>query len=324
MILRRRLFLVSTAALVLASRDAGADKAARKAKVAVLFAASLETYYAVFKTQLRSLGYVEGQNLLLEARWADGKVERLPALAAELVALKPDVVVASSTPAIRALKEATRTIPIVMATSADSVRSGFVASLARPGGNITGNSAMNFDLSLKTIELLHKASPRVKRVGLLLTRDSAYNPQLTEIVEGVRGLGVSIIALRANTSEEIERAFDSMVKDGIGALVVFGDSVFVAHRRTIAALAADRKIPAIYQWRSHVEDGGLMSFGPDIGSFWKAAAVYVDRILKGADPAVLPVQQPTVFELVINLNAARALGLKISEEMLLRADSVIE
>ena len=294
------------------------------ARVAVLFAAALESYYAAFKDELRALGYVEGQNLVLDARWADGKLERLPGLAAELVALKPDVVVASSTPAIAALKNTTSGIPIVMATSADSVRSGFVASLVRPGGNITGNSAMNFDLSLKTIEMIHSVVPNASRIGLLLTRNSAYNPLLPEVAQSAKALGLTIVPARADSEEDIERAFATMQKDGVGALVVFGDSVYVAYRRKIAALAMDARLPAIYQWRSHAEAGGLMSYGPNVLSLWRVAARYVDRILKGANPANLPVQQPTEFELVVNASTAKALGIKVPQDILLRADTVIE
>jgi len=320
----RRRVLAITAALLAAIGPAAAQRTGRTPRVAVLFAAGLEGYYAAFRAELRQLGYVEGRNLQLDARWADGDVGRLPQLAAELLALKPDVVVASSTPAIVAFKRLTTTVPIVMATSADSVRSGFVATLSRPGTNITGNSAMNFDLSLKTIDLLHACIPRVTRIGLLLTRDSAYNPQVDEIVAGAKAFGVTVVPLRANTEAQIEAAFAGAAQEKLRGMAVFGDSVFITHKRKLAELAAAARLPTIYQWRSHVDAGGLMSYGPDINNLWRMAARCVDRILKGANPAELPVQQPTVFELFINGRVARELGVTIPPDVLLRAEAVIE
>jgi len=321
---RRRLVLAIAGALLAPAGPAAAQRANRTSRVGVLFAAGLEGYYAAFRAELRQLGYVEGRNLQLDARWAEGDLTRLPQLAAELLALKPDVIVASSTPSIVALKRATTTVPIVMATSADSVRSGFVATLSRPGANITGNSAMNFDLSLKTIHLLHACVPQVTRIGLLLTRNSAYNPQLDEIVAGARAFGVTVVPLRANTEAEIESVFNGAAQEKLGGMAVFGDSVFVAHKRKLAEKAAAMRLPTIYQWRSHVDAGGLMSYGPDINSLWRMAARCVDRILKGANPAELPVQQPTVFELFINGTVAKNLGITIPPDVLLRADAVIE
>jgi putative ABC transport system substrate-binding protein len=320
---RREALLAIGALLAAAAMPMRARASGKPLRVAVLFAAALEDYYAAFKDELRSLGYEEGRNLVLDARWANGSLERLPALAAELVALAPDVAVASSTPAIAALKSVTASIPIVMATSADSVKSGFVATLARPGGNITGNSAMNFDLSLKTIALLQSVVPKASRLALLLTRESAYNVQLPEIIAAAQGLRVAIVPLRANTENEIDNALAEARQSGIGGLVVFGDSVFVAHRKQLAARTAAERMPAIYQWRSHVEAGGLMSYGPDVRALWRSAARYVDRIAKGANPANLPVQQPTVFELAVNLSAARQLRVEFPRDTLLRADIVV-
>jgi putative tryptophan/tyrosine transport system substrate-binding protein len=317
----RRKYLLTALGLALASKRAWG---AGNTRVGVLFAAGLEPYYDTFRKELRALGYIEGANLTLITRWAEGKLERLPALAAELVSLKPDVLVSSSTPSTAALKKVTASIPIVMATSADPVASGFVASLAHPGRNITGNAAMNFPLSGKTIQMLHSIAPSANRIGLLLTQGSAYDKQLPEVQAEARGFGVTVVPLRANTELEIERAFAIIQKDGIGGLAVFGDSVFLTHRRKIAAMALSARIPAIYQWRSHVEAGGLMSYGPTIDGFWRLAAGYVDRLLKGANPALLPVQQPTVFELVVNSQTATILGLAAKNELLLRADVVIE
>lgn len=312
------------AALLAPIGRAAAQRPARTARVAVLFAAGLEGYYGAFRDELRQMAYVEGRNLQLDARWANGDLSRLPQLAGELLALKPDVVVASSTPAIVAFKRLTRTVPIVMATSADSVRSGFVATLSRPGTNITGNSAMNFDLSLKTIDLLHACIPQATRIGVLLTRDSAYNPQVDEVVAGAKAFGVTLVLLRANTEAEIESAFAGAAQERLGGMAVFGDSVFITHKRKLAELAAAMRLPTIYQWRSHVDAGGLMSYGPDINSLWRMAARCVDRILKGANPAELPVQQPTAFELFINGRVAKELGITIPPDVLLRADAVIE
>jgi ABC-type uncharacterized transport system substrate-binding protein len=278
----------------------------------------------VFLEGMRALGYVEGQNLVIEYRGAAGQYERFPALAAELVRLPVDVLMTGNTQAALAAKQATSTIPIVMVNIGDAVRTGLVASLARPGGNITGMSIMNPEVVGKMLEILKEVVPTVSRVAIL------WNPagpghalQVRAAEVAAQALGVQVHRVEASSPEAFDGAFAAMTRAHAGALLVLGEPVFSQHRSWLAELAAINHLPAIYRIREHVEDGGLMSYGPSLPDMWRRAATYVDKILKGAKPADLPVEQPTKFELVINLKTAEALGLTIPPTLLFQADKVI-
>jgi ABC-type uncharacterized transport system substrate-binding protein len=278
-----------------------------------------------FRQGLRELGYVEGQNIAIEYRFAEGRPERLPALAAELVRLKVDVILTTAAPAPQAAKQATSAIPIVFAVTGDPVAEGLVASVARPGGNITGLATIAPELVGKQLELLKEVAPKVSRVAVLQNpRDHAHPPMLRQ-AEGVAGaLGVQVHILQARTPPEIEAAFAAMRSQRAGGVLVLRDGLFLVQRTQIAALAAKNRLPAVYGNREHAEAGGLMAYGASAPHMFRRAATYVDKILKGAKPADLPVEQPTKFELVVNLKTAKALGLTIPPSLLQRADEVIQ
>ena len=278
---------------------------------------------------LRELGYVEGKNVTIEYRDAEGKTERLAALAAELVALKADVIVAGGgTVGTLALKQATTTIPIVFGAVGDPVSEGIVSSLARPGGNITGLAINSPEITGKSLELLKQAVPGATRVALLLKPDSAPAPVLKERVKvwdaQARALGMRLQVVRARRPEEFDAAFSEMVKARADVLTVVGTPAFEGAHRRLAELSRNHRLPTVYSFRQFVDAGGLMSYGPDIPHLFRRAATYVDKILKGAKPSDLPVEQPTKFEFVLNLKTARALGLKLSQSVLQRVDQVIE
>jgi len=281
-----------------------------------------------FRQGLRDLGYVEGKNVVIEWRSAEGKLDRFPALAAELVALKVDVIVAANTRAALAAKQATRTIPIVFAGVFDPLTSDLVASLARPGGNVTGLSTTGAQLVGKDLDLLKQAVPGVKRVAALWHHDYGKQTQrdiLTEADVAARALGVRLQFVEARGGpENFDRAFSQVTRARAEALTVLTSVLFMSERRRLVDLAARNRLPAVYPVRDFVDDGGLMSYGPHWADIYRRAARYVDKILKGARPADLPVEQPTRFELVINLKAAKALGLTIPPSLLARADEVIE
>ena len=273
---------------------------------------------------LREFGYVEGKNMIIEERRAEGKYERLPALAAELVQMKVDVIVASAN-AVRAAQQATSTIPIVMVTTADPVGSGFIASLARPGRNITGLSAIATDLSSKYLELLRAAVPKISRVTVLVNPDHSIHPEFLKRIQATEKTNsVTISPVEASTASQIEPAFSAMKQERAGALILLPDPFFLAQARRIAELAAQQRLPTMFWTRDAVESGGLMSYGQNSAEHYYRAATYIDKILKGAKPGELPVEQPTKIELVINLKTAKAIGLAIPQELLLRADKVIE
>ena len=278
-----------------------------------------------FLKALRELGYVEGKNLVVEWRFAEGSFERLPGLATDLVQLKVDVIVAVASAAISAAKKATSTIPIVMATTGDPVGSGFVKSLARPGGNITGLSNMGGDTGAKLLDLLLTAVPNVSRVGVLVTPTSTTFRAISESVQaGAQTKKVNVLIAEARTPEEIETAFAMMSRESAGAVIVGAAPLFTLHRPMIAQLAIKYKMPSIYGNRAYVDAGGLMSYGYKMTENYVRAARYVDKILKGSKPDDLPVEQPTSLELTINLKTAKALGLTIPQSLLLRADDVIQ
>ena len=278
-----------------------------------------------FLKGMRDLGYVEGKNLVIEWRIADGNFERLPAMAAELVQLKVDVIVAVASAAIGAAQKATTTIPIVMATTGDPVGSGFVQSLARPGGNITGLSNMGGDTGAKDVDLLLSVLPKLSRVGLLVTPTSTtYRAILDSVQAGARKAGVKTLVAEASTPQEIENAFAMMAREKAEAVIVGAAPFLGLHRSQIAELAIRYRIPSIFGNRNYVEAGGLMSYGTKLTDSYLRAATYVDKILKGAKPGDLPVEQPVRLELVINLKTARAIDLTIPKAILLRAYEVIE
>lgn len=287
---------------------------------------ALETdYVGAFPRRMRELGYVEGKNVRYEWRFADGKVERFPDLAAELVRLKVDVIVAGTTAAVRAAQQATRTIPIVMAAVGDPVGSGLVRSLSRPGGNTTGQSIVQPDTSAKHLELLASAVPRLSRVGFLLMEATPpLETAFRNAQEASKRAGIHVVRLQAKNEEEIERAFSAMKQQRVEALIVPGTPVYHDYRHVLAAIAAKNRVAVIYGTREHAEAGGLMSYGVNISDYYRGAANYVDKILKGASPGDLPVEQPTKLELVINLKAASALGIVFPAEVMLRADHVIK
>jgi putative tryptophan/tyrosine transport system substrate-binding protein len=281
-----------------------------------------------FRQGLRDLGYVEGRNVVIEFRSAEGKLDRFPALAAELVTLRVDVIVAANTGAALAAKQATKTIPIVFAGPADPITSGLVNSLARPGGNVTGLSSSGPELVGKGLELLKQAVPGVNRVAALWHRDYPERTQrdiLEQADVAARALGVHLQFVEARGGpENFDRAFSELTRARADALTVLTSVLFISERRRLVDLAARNRLPVVYPVRDFVDDGGLMSYGPHWADIYRRAATYVDKILKGAQPADLPVEQPTRFELVINLKTAKALGLTIPPSVLARADQVVE
>jgi putative ABC transport system substrate-binding protein len=276
------------------------------------------------KKSLSDLGYYEGKNLVFDVRFSEAKSDRLADAAAELVALKPDVIISGATPGTRAVKQATGTIPTIMVGVSDPVGAGFAASLAHPGGNITGVANLGLDTAGKPLELLHTVIPKASRVALLVPDNPAIPAIVNAIREAAQGMRITVLPMTVATADEIETAFASMVKEKADALFVVADSVTMVNRKRIAELAARNKLPAIYQYSVQVEAGGLLSYGPNPRDLEKILAGYIDKIFKGAKPGDLPVQQPTEFELTINMGTAKALGVIFPPEILLRADKVIQ
>ena len=327
---RRRFIEVIAGGLLAAPLAAEAPQAASLPRIGYLSAGSLSDlrqsrYLEAFRQGLHELGYVDGQTIAIEFRRADGKADRLPGLAAELARLKVNVIVAVSTPAVQAAKHATETIPIVMVAVGDPVAAGFVASLARPGGNITGLSTMTPELVGKQMELLKEVVPKVSRVAFL---GNPANPnhaqQVRDAQDGARALGVRLQPLEARGPSEIDHAFAAITTERADAVIVHVDGMLLDHRTRIADHAARRRLPTVSGQSDHAEAGGLLAYGPGLSDRFRRAATYVDKILKGAKPGDLPVEQPTKFELVINLKTAKALGLTIPPSLLQRADELIQ
>jgi putative ABC transport system substrate-binding protein len=276
-------------------------------------------------TMLREFGYTEGQNIIVEYRWADGKTERLAGLAAELVGMKPDVIVTASTLAAQAVKKATTTIPVVMSGVSDAVSAGLVASLAQPGGNLTGTTLITPDLMGKQLELLKEIVPRITRVAVLgITGNPTSGPDLRATKDAARILGLQLQVVEVGGPEEFGSAFSEITKGRSGGLLGLGSPVMVNNRRHIADLAIKHRLPAVFWQKEHAEAGALMAYGSPFTDTFRRAAYFVDRILKGAKPADLPVEQPTKFELVINIKTAKQIGLTIPPNVLARADKVIK
>jgi putative ABC transport system substrate-binding protein len=287
---------------------------------------SVERGVQAFVRKLRQLGWVEGQNLIIEYRWAEGNVERLPDLAAELVRAKVDVIVAPAGSAALAAKNATSSIPIVMIFPSDPVEIGLVASLSRPGGNITGTTLTpGPEIFGKQLQILKETIPHASRVALLSNpADPSFALQLREVNAAAQSLRIRLQHVEAKGPQDFDNAFAAMARERADALLIGGSSTFLAHRTRLAEFAVKGRLPTMHSFRESVEGGGLMAYAVNMADFVGHAAVYVDKILKGAKPADLPVEQPTNFELIINLKVAKALGITVPQLMLLRADEVIQ
>jgi putative ABC transport system substrate-binding protein len=326
----RRTFLCGlTLGALAAPLAAEAQQAGKVYRIGYLTVPSRETAQGVansFQLGLRDLGWIEGQNVVVDYRFADSNLDRLPDLAAELARLRADVIVAGANAAVIAAKTATPTIPIVMFLAFDPVGSGLVPSLARPGGNVTGLTVSSGpEIYGKQLQLLKDAFPRVSRVGILVNQAfPAYARLLQEVEIATRALGLQRRVMEIRDPKEFDNAFAAMTTAHLDAIFIPADSMFYQHRVRLAQLAAKTRLPAMWGLREHAEAGGLLAYATDLNDLARRAASYVDKILKGAKPADLPIEQPTKFELVINLKTAKALGLTIPPSLLLRADQVIE
>ena len=281
--------------------------------------------YAALIEGLREHGYAEGRNFVLEARFADGNADRLDALAGELVRQRVDLVLSTGTPASRAAQRAAVTIPIIVTVTDDPVGEGFAASLARPGGNMTGMSSGNADTDQKLVELLLVAAPKIKRIAVLTNpATSVHAPRLLSIQTAARQTGKQVLPVSARTPEEIDRGFTAMARERLDAVIILADVFLLQQRTQIAALALKHRLPSIYPQSLYAEAGGLMSYGADGTDNFRRAGIFVDKILKGAKPGDIPFEQPTRYYLVINRKTAKALGVKLNNELLARADTVIE
>jgi ABC-type uncharacterized transport system substrate-binding protein len=324
-----KLIVMLTLAMFAAPLTGGAQQTVKIPRIGVLqvgTAAGNQHLFDAFKQGLRERGYVEGQHVVFERRLGEGRSERVREAAAELVRMKVDLIVTSTDQGIAAVKQKTQTIPIVMANSTDPVGTGFVASLARPGGNITGNSAMSPELSGKRLELLREVVPRLSRVAIL------WNPDIRgavidyrETENAARSLHLQLQSVEVDRADDLDRALSAVTAGRAEALIVPAVSpLFFANRRQIVSFAQKSRLPSIYGTQDFADAGGLMAYGPNAADQWRRAATYVDKILKGARPAELPVEQATRFELVINLKTAKAIGLTIPPSLLQRADHVIQ
>ena len=327
---RRRIFFALMAVALAAPLASFAQQPARIARIGFLHSASPEgvgdVHLQAFRDGLRELGYVEGKNLQLELRWGEGKLERLPALAVELVVAKVDIIVAVTSPSVAAADQATRTIPIVMPLSSDPVGNGLVASLAHPGGNITGLSQMAPELGEKRIQLLKEMFPKVSHAMAVLWNPAyiGMRARFEQAQVAAPAVGLTVRSLEVRDTRELDAAFQAILREHPEALLLLVDPFTISQRRRIVEFAAEQRLPAIYESGDFVEVGGLISYGPNISDQFRRAATYVDKILRGAKPADLPIEQPTKFELEINMSAAKALGIKFPDSILLRADKVIQ
>ncbi|HSL78114.1 MAG TPA: ABC transporter substrate-binding protein [Pseudolabrys sp.] len=329
--MRRREFIkaiTSSAAAAAWPLEARTQQRSNVPRVGYLFSftrAEGEHLWEACRQGLRDLGYVEGQNIILEPRLAEGHNERLATLAAELVQLKVDVIVAAATPASRAAKAATSTIPVVFVAVGDPVKAGLVATLAQPGGNVTGLSLLTSDLSGKRLSLLMETVRRVARVAILMNPDNPISAVFLEETKlAAQQLRTELQPFNARNPEEIAQAFAVAAGQRIDAVIVFDDPVLWSYRAQIVALADVRKIPAVYGYRDFVDQGGLMSYGPDRPDQYRRTAIYIDKILKGAKPSELPIEQPTKFELIVNRKTAKSLGIELPASVIVGANEVIE
>jgi ABC-type uncharacterized transport system substrate-binding protein len=324
----RRTFVSSLVLTLLAAPlAAGAQQPAQVPRIGLLssfFPSDTARWHEAFRQGLRDLGWVEGKNISIEYRIAEGRIDRLPDLAADLVRVKVDIIVAATTPESLAAKPATRAIPIVMASVGDPVAAGLAESLARPGGNITGLGDLDTELSAKRLELLKETVPHLARVAVLWnSADGGMTLRSRAIQGAARTLGVTARPLAVQEPEDFDQAFAAMIQERPDALLVVTDLLTMSHRKRIIEFTAQHRVPAMYEVRGFVDAGGLISYGPNFDDSERRAAAYVDRILRGARPGELPVEQPTRFELVVNLKTANALGLAVPQSLLIRADQVL-
>jgi putative ABC transport system substrate-binding protein len=327
--MKRREFMTFVGGAAVAWPQAAFSQvSARQPRVAVLTGASSESasgYVNAFQRGMREFGYIDGQNVDIVYRYADGDVKRLPGLALELVRLEPEVLVCGNTPATIAIKQATATIPIVNATLTDPIGFGFVASYARPGGQVTGILVSVDSLTGKQLELVLEVLPRATRIGILLNvGNPAYTAYQRNAETAAAALAVTLVRIEVRSPVDLDTAFQGLMQERVEIALLSPDFLFLSERKRIAALAAGARLPAIYGYRDHVDDGGLMSYGVNLSENYRRAAAFVEKILKGARPGDVPVETPTKIELVINLKAASALGLTIPPSLLARADEVIE
>ena len=324
----RRSVVLGLAAVLAGPITGAAQPPAKAVRIGRLSPARPETdapFLDAFRKGLHELGWIEGRHYVLEGRFAEGKAERLPHLAADLVRRGVDVILAGSNPGALAAKRATPSVPIVMVTTGDPVEGGVVSSLARPGGNVTGLTALGQVLNAKRLEALKAAVPNLARVAVIVNPLSPYTPPFLKERETIeRELGLQLRVLEARGPDGLEPAFATIAGDRLDAAMLLTDIMFITHRRAIVALAARNRLPTVYGEREFVEVGGLMFYGASLADMYRRAAAYVDRIVKGARPADLPIEQPTRFELVVNLKSARALGLTIPPTFLMQADQLIE
>ena len=328
--MKRRAFISGISLGFLAPLAAEAQQPPTQARVGFFYFGSRQSpvaagRYAAFLEGMRELGYVDGKNLVIEPRFGDSKVERLPELAAELVRSKVDVIVAAGSPTYRVLQRVTPTLPVVFTVTADPLIDGLVGSLARPGGNFTGLSDTATALGPKQMELLKFVLPKLARIGILLNPDNLSHPsQMKRLMLAAQDIGVQVGLAEAGTAADIESGFASLARRRAEAVVMFGDTFFSQQLQQIAQVALKQRMPSIYPIREYAEAGGLMSYGADLRDNFRRAAMYVDKILKGAKPGDLPVEQPTRLYLVLNLKTAKALGLTVPQSLLGRADQVIQ
>ena len=323
----RRKLVIAIGAVTLAPLPSIAQPAARVYRIAFIGSGAASMYANRtdgLREQLRTLGYVEGKNLTVEYAYGTGEYASLTRIAAEAVARNPDLIIASGTPAIRAVQQATKTIPVIMASATDPIGSGFIQTLARPGGNITGLTNMTLDLSAKSYEFLRTIAPKARRIAVLMTNNPSHPAQFNNIQEAAKGQGLALTAITVTNAQQIDASASQMTREKIDALLVIADPLLISERQRIADLAMKRRLPAVYQTSEHVDVGGLLSYGADLRGLTARAAYYADRIFKGAKPAELPVEQPTTFELAVNLKTAQALGLKVPQSILILATRVIE
>jgi putative ABC transport system substrate-binding protein len=325
----RRTLLVGLSASVATPISARAQRPAKAARIGLLDTnppePSRERLWGAFRQRLRELGYREPDHVAFEFRSAYGQADRLPGLAMELVRLNVDMIVSTSTPATLAARRATTTIPIVMTNTGDPVGTGLVTSLAHPGGNVTGLTTLSTELSAKRLELLRQIAPTVSRVAVLWEEiNPAFAIAVRDIEAVARSTGVQLLVLGARGPDDVERAFSAMSTQQADGVIVMPGSIFLAGRKRLAELAAKHRLPAVYAQREYVEAGGLAGYGSSLADLFSRAGDFVAKILRGAKPADLPVEQPTKFELVVNLKTAKALGLTIPASVLARADQVLE
>jgi len=321
---RKVIICLLTAALLSAVPFVEAQQAKKVPRIGLLLQARHSAILEAFRQGLRELGYVEGRNISIEYRYVEGKVDRLPDLAAELVRLNVDIIVTQSALDAYAARNATSTIPIVMAASGDALGTGLVASLARPGGNVTGLTALSRELSGKRLELLKEVVRGLSRVAVLWNADNPDKARdLEEIQHEARTLGLQLQSLEVRAATDFDRAFRTATSKGASALLTLADFLTITHESRIVDLAARSRMASMHEQKEFVEAGGLMSYGPSFLGLFRAVATYVDKILKGAKPATLPVQQPMQFEFFINLKTANRIGVTIPPEVLMRADKVI-